>query len=217
QLSAVGQFETFFLEEDDYFLRDELYEEFIQERGWATSTYYMAFNKTKDTILEVFPEEFAHINLVEWTKPKEETLVYVLSKHLNTINKPFVHIDREIISNDELIKQFPDINPMFDWNHTLLTSILQNIGHFILLGTKKVGILTKDNSYGIQGEHDYLTYLLKNKFSGYVKVSELQKYLYRIDMCSDSIPKYYLTPNDKELEYQLINDEVILKELVVEQ
>lgn len=215
QLSVAGQFETFFLEEDDIFLRDELYEEFVKERGWAMSTYYMAFRKTRDIILEVFPEEYAHINLVEWTKEKAEKLFKVLEEFLLKIDKPFVHIDREIISNDSLINQFPEINPMFDWNHTLLTSILQNTDHFVLLGTKKAGILSKKNPYGIQNVHDFISYLLKNEFNGYVKVTELQKYLYRIDMCNETIPKYYLTPECKEIDYQLINDEVILKELVV--
>ena len=218
QLSVAGQFETFFLEQDDYFDRDELHEEFIQERGWARSTYYAAFNKTKDIILEVYPNEFAHVNLIEWTKEKEETLIEVLESYLKEKNKPFIHIDRDIINNNNLIARFPEINPMFDWNHTLLVSILQNIDYFVLLGTKKAGIILKNNPFGIQNEQDFISYLLRNKFDGFVKISDLQKYLYRIDMCGfSSIPQYYLTSENKELDYRLVNDEVILNELVEEQ
>ncbi|WP_096273387.1 sigma factor-like helix-turn-helix DNA-binding protein [Paucisalibacillus globulus] len=216
QLSVVGQFETFFLENEDYFLRDELYEEFVQERGWAMSTYYMAYSKNKEVILEVFPEEFAHVNLIEWNKEKKTLLIEVLENFLHNSNKPFIHIERDIINNDILIEQFPSINPTFEWNYTLLISILQTTNNFILLGTKKAGILSKDNSFGIKNEQDFISYLLKNKYDGYVKVSELQKYLYSIDMCGNSsIPNYYLKSDDRKLDYQLTKDEVILKELMV--
>src|SRR5690606_1332453 len=110
---VVGQFETFFLENEDYFLRDELYEEFVQERGWAMSTYYMAYSKNKKVILEVFPEEFAHVNLIEWNKEKKFLLIEVLENFLHNSNKPFIHIERDIINNDILIEQFPSINPTF--------------------------------------------------------------------------------------------------------
>lgn len=215
QLSVVGQFETFFLESDDYFLREELYEEFVQERGWPQSTYHMAFNKTKDIILEVYPDEFAHIKLIEWTKEKEAELCEVLEEFLMEENKSYFHITRDIINNNNLIDKFPEINPLFDWNDTLLSSILQNTEQFILLGSKKMGILSKNNQYGIMSEHDYITYLLRNKFNGYVKISDLQKHLYRLDLCGKSIPKYYLTSEEKELDYVVLNDEVVLKELVV--
>ncbi|WP_226894858.1 sigma factor-like helix-turn-helix DNA-binding protein [Oceanobacillus oncorhynchi] len=216
QFSIVGQFETFFLENQDYFPRDEIYEEFVQERGWAMSTYYMAYSKNKEIILEVFPEEFAHIELIKWNKEKEAKLIEVLKNFLlNKMEKPFIHIERDIIANDNLIDQFPSINPLFEWNHTLLISILKSIDHFILLGTKRVVIFPINNSLGIQNEQDYISYLLKNKFDGYVKISELQKYLYSIDICGASIPQYYLISEDRELDYVLTNDEVILKELMV--
>ncbi|MFS0671731.1 sigma factor-like helix-turn-helix DNA-binding protein [Ornithinibacillus sp. 179-J 7C1 HS] len=217
QLSVVGQFKTFFLENEDCFLRDELYEEFVKERGWGMSTYYMAFNKSKDEIFEVFPEEFAHIQLVEWNKEKEKKLIEILDGFLiKQIDKPFIHIERDIIANDSLIEQFPDINPLFEWNHNLLVSILQHTNNYILLGVKKSGILAKNNSFNIKNEQDYISYLLKNKFDGFVKLSDLQKYLYSIDLCGhSSIPSYYLSSNEKELDYKLVNDEVILKELMV--
>lgn len=217
QLSIVGQFETYFLENDDYFLRDELYEEFVIERGWAMSSYYMAYAKCKGRILEVYPDEFAHIEFIEWNKEKAERLIRILENFLSeNDNKPFIHIQREIISNDDLIKEFPEINPQLDWNHTLLVSILEITDAFILLGSKKVGILSKHNKFGIESEHEFLAYLLKNKYDGYVKLADLQKYLYSIDMCGKSnIPNYYLTSSEKELEYLVVNDEIILKELMV--
>jgi hypothetical protein len=217
QLSAVAQFETFFLENEDYFLREELYEEFVQERGWNMSTYYMAYSKNKEVILQVFPDEFAHVQLIEWNKEKEQQLIELLEAFLNeNKDKPFIHIERDIISNDSLVAQFPDINPLFNWNHQLLVSVLEKSNAFVLLGTIKAGILSKDNAFGIKSEHDFLTYLLKNKFNGYVKVAELQKYLFSIDMCGNSkIPRYYLRSADKELDFELVNDEVILKELLV--
>ncbi|MET3699839.1 sigma-70-like protein [Bacillus oleivorans] len=217
QFSVAGQFETFFLENNDYFLRDEIYKEFVQERGWAMSTYYMAYSKNREKILEVFPDEFAHIELIEWTKEKENQLFQVLEGFLTeNKDKPFIHIERDIIANKNLVKQFPDINLLFDWNHSLLVSILENTDAFVLLGSKKVGILSKANEFGIKSEHEYLSYLLKNKYDGYVKLAELQKYLFSIDMCrKSSIPRYYLTSSEKELDYELVNDELILKELMV--
>lgn len=216
ELSVVKQFETFFLENEDAFLREELYEEFVEERGWKSSTYYMAYSKNRDKIFEVFPDEFAHVELIEWTKEKEEQLVNLLETFLtNNKDKPFIHIERDIIANDSLIEQFPEINDQFDWNRQLLLSIIENIDAFVLLGTKKVGILPKENLFRIYSDHDFISYLLKNKYDGHVKLSELQKYLYSIDMCGKTVPKSFLTSLEKDLDYELVNDELILKELMV--
>ncbi|WP_079476240.1 sigma factor-like helix-turn-helix DNA-binding protein [Marinococcus halophilus] len=217
QLSSSGQFEKYFIEQNDCLTREELYKEFVINRGWKESSFYSAFSKNKNSIVQIFPSEYAHIDLIGWNADKQIQFEEVLEAFILNFDARFIHIEKDILNNQNLVKKLPSLDTSFHWSFELIGTFVELSSNFKLLGKKKALLISTIKAHGmVKDEHEFISYLIRNKFNGYVKIPELSKLLYSLDLCGQVIPETFISDNKKELDYVKINDELILKELVGE-
>ncbi|MGY3716248.1 sigma factor-like helix-turn-helix DNA-binding protein [Sutcliffiella cohnii] len=216
-VATSRQFEAYFLQKADYLTRDELNEEFLQNRGWKQSTYYRAFAVNKGKIVETFPDEYAHIHHIGWNDIKQAELEDVLLNFMleESSDTPYFNVEDDILRNDDLLKRFPGIEPYFDWTQELLVSLIEMMDSIYLLGTLNKIIAAKGNSFDIGNDFDLIGYILKEEFEGFCKISELEKYLSGIELFSNHMPTSYMVNDVDNVRYNYVNDEFILKELMV--
>lgn len=218
-VTSAKQMEEYFFETGYSLLRDEVKLEFIVNRGWKPSTVHAAYNENKHKVVQLFDDEFIHVNHIGWNLRKQEILTNRIIEYWNEKCKNDVFINLGFqLNNDEFYASLPKLENGHSWSISLLSSFMEILDDtFLCIGNKqrKRLFVRIDNPFGVRSDPDFIAYLLKERYPGYVKKNVLIEYLTSIEFSKNKIPANCFPEEEGDFLYYENQDEFILYEMEV--
>ncbi|MCC7575503.1 MAG: hypothetical protein KK926_01555 [Methanomethylovorans sp.] len=186
---------------------EELEETFIGKYGYNENTLYAALQK--ENILRYGQGSLIHINSIEWTDLKKESLINQARNCLDQANR----INRRYGLISELI-EYDDLPPLPEGilrTKTLLGEMLGFTNEFKVLGSAKNAFVSKYNEEGIKVFEDLVYLILAKDFGGAENLKVLGEMLKEMQIIQNQLTSSMLGEQKKVVVY---GDVVILRELV---
>ncbi|WP_342357524.1 sigma factor-like helix-turn-helix DNA-binding protein [Priestia megaterium] len=210
-VSMIKIVESYLLEQGCEIPREELVDWMVSDVGGSVRTIDMTLSSSDNILYYTRGKfgEYIHKEVIGWNEEKALKLRQVALETLeNESNQIFT------LARDVDLEELPHLDIDILWTETLFINCLQRDEMFSTFGSLN-SIFSKRED-GMRSNTDFVEHVLKKEFDGAAKLSELGKFLQKVQYTSDGdlLHETLVEIKDGKAPFVLVGDELILKSLM---
>lgn len=210
-VSMIKIVESYLLEQESEVSREELLDWMTNDVGGSTRTVDIALANSDNIFYYTRGQfgEYVHKDVIGWNEEKALELRKIAMEALESKKDQWFTLVRDVD-----LEELPHLDIDIFWTETLFIDCLQRDEMFSTFGSFN-SIFSKRED-GMRSNTDFVEHVLKKEFDGAAKLSELGKFLQKVQYTSDGdlLHETLVEIKDGKAPFVLVGDELILKSLM---